>query len=265
MTPETAPTKLRSAAGVDITVQQPAGPRRLGHALYGLYAWSMLAAVALPTAIALLCTPELERRRRLARRAARAFLAAIGSRLRIVGAEIGGTAPCIVVANHASYFDGIVLQAALPPRFSFLIKHDMAHMPLAGFMLRRIGSQFVDRGDPRHRHRTARRLVAAAANGDALVVFPEGTFDAAPGLKPFQMGAFLAAWRTQGTVLPAVIHGTRQKLPPGAWLPTPGPVEVCFCPPLPARDYPDARALMAAARAAICAHLEVGAASAATQ
>ena len=40
--------------------------------------------------------------------------------------------PCVVVANHASYLDGVVLKAALPARFSFVIKKEVARVPLAG-------------------------------------------------------------------------------------------------------------------------------------
>ncbi len=57
---------------------------------------------------------------------------------------------CVVVANHASYLDGVVMTAALPPRFGFVIKREMESVPLAGALLRRLGSEFVERFN-RHR------------------------------------------------------------------------------------------------------------------
>ena len=224
------------------------------HAVYGTYAWLALLAVSLPVAIAFAFTPGVLRRRRLAHHAAALFFMAIGSRLRVVGGPSDG--PCVVIANHASYLDGIILTAALPPRFSFLIKHEMAKIPVAGFVLRRLGSQFVDRTSAGHRHRTARRLVAAAANGTAFAVFPEGTFDREPGLKPFQLGAFLAAQRAGAAVVPVAITGARSKLPAHAWLPAPGPLTVWVGAPLESSAYPDARALAAATRAAILERLD---------
>jgi 1-acyl-sn-glycerol-3-phosphate acyltransferase len=224
--------------------------------MYGIYAWLALLTVVIPVALAFLVTPGVARRRRLAHWAAKAFLAAIGSRVRVTGLELVETGPCVVAANHSSYLDGIILTAALPPRFSFLIKHEMAAVPLAGFVLRGLGSEFVDRESAGHRHRTARRLLAAASDGDAFVVFPEGTFDGRIGLRRFQRGAFLAAWRGKSTVVPAVIRGARRKLPAAAWLPAPGPLTVTICAPLPTRAYPDAMALLAATRAALLAHLE---------
>jgi 1-acyl-sn-glycerol-3-phosphate acyltransferase len=113
------------------------------------------------------------------------------------------------VANHASYLDGIILTAALPAGFTYLIKQQMARVPIAGFVLRRLGSAFVDRNDPNDRQRIARALVGLAVKGDALGFFPEGTFDASPGLKPFQLGAFSAAARANLPVVPIVIYGSR--------------------------------------------------------
>ena len=89
---------------------------------------------------------------------------------------------CVVVANHASYLDGVVMAAALPPRFGFVIKREMNDVPVAGLLLRRIGSEFVDRFN-RHKGGTdARRVLRTAASGHSLVFFPEGTFTPEVGL-----------------------------------------------------------------------------------
>jgi 1-acyl-sn-glycerol-3-phosphate acyltransferase len=223
---------------------------------YGAYAWAALLACVAPVVCLLAATPGLERRRRIARRGARAFLALIGSPPRVHGTALARHPACVVVANHASYIDGIVLTAVLPAGFTFLIKHEMAGFPVAGFILRRIGSEFVDRNDARHRSRMARRLVTAAREGEALALFPEGTFRPLPGLRRFQLGAFGAAWQAKLPVVPAVIRGSRAKLPAGALLPVPGTLSVCICAPLPADRFESARALMRASRLAILEHLD---------
>ena len=168
---------------------------RLARAVFGPFVWLVLAAAVIPTLALLLVTPTLGARRRVARCAARAFFLLIGSPIRVEGARNLPDEPCVVVANHASYMDGIILTAALPPKFTFLIKAEMTSVPLAGLLLKRIGSAFVDRQDNAHRLRTGRRLLKAAMQGESLAFFPEGTFDADPGLKPFLPGAFAAAWR----------------------------------------------------------------------
>src|SRR5579862_4885341 len=118
---------------------------RLARALYGLYAVVLFASVALFTTLIMTLLPGVTRRRRLARGAARVFLRLAGMPLTVVGLEHLPEGLCILVANHCSYLDGVVFTAALPPRFGFVIKREMAKVPLAGFLLNRIGSQFMAR------------------------------------------------------------------------------------------------------------------------
>jgi 1-acyl-sn-glycerol-3-phosphate acyltransferase len=114
----------------------------------------------------------------------------------------------------------------------------------------------VNRDDVLDRKRIARRLVEAAKRGDALGFFPEGTFDAPPGLKPFQPGAFAAAVRAKLPVVPVIIYGARHKLPAKQVLPAPGPLRVRVCAPVFPEDHPTARALLHATRAAMLANLD---------
>ena len=82
----------------------------------------------------------------------------------------------MVVANHASYLDGVVMTAALPPRFGFVIKREMNNVPGAGLLLRRLGSEFVERFNRQKGATDARRVLRTAASGHSLMFFPEGTF-----------------------------------------------------------------------------------------
>lgn len=223
---------------------------------YGSYAWLMLLAISLPMSLLLAVTPRLHWRRGVARRAARLFLLAIGSPLRIAGAAADAHYPCVVVANHASYLDGIILTAALPAGFTYLVKREMAAVPVAGFILRRLGTAFVSRDDLLDRKRIARSLVGLAVTGGALGFFPEGTFDEVPGLKAFQLGAFSAASRASLPVVPIVIRGSRHKLPAYRFLPSPGPISVWICAPLDSRSHESSRELMHATRRVMLEHLD---------
>ena len=223
---------------------------------YGCYAWLALLVVVIPTCVVLAATPGVARRRSVARGGARLFLSAIGSPVRVEGSAIATHYPCVVVANHASYLDGIILTAALPAGFTYLIKQQMTRVPIASFVLRRLGSAFVDRSDRSDRHRTVRAMMTLAEQGAALCFFPEGTFDAAPGLKPFQLGAFSTAARANLPIVPVIIYGSRQKLPAGRFLPAPGPLRVRICEPVRGGGKPSARELMAATRRAMLARLD---------
>jgi 1-acyl-sn-glycerol-3-phosphate acyltransferase len=182
--------------------------------------------LALLALVLILPVPVLAARRQMVRAAARTFLACAGMRLTVLNVERLTRQQCVVVANHSSYLDGVVLKAALPPRFGFVIKREMSRVPLANLLLRRIGSHFVDRGKGQRGARDARKLLKSAAAGSAMAFFPEGTFNAVPGLMRFHAGAFVIAARARIPVLPVVIRGTRQSLAPGTFMPRPGKIEV---------------------------------------
>ncbi|HEX7417407.1 MAG TPA: lysophospholipid acyltransferase family protein [Steroidobacteraceae bacterium] len=208
---------------------------------YALYAWSLLLTLGVFAVLGIVFLPGLERRRRVARWGARAFLRAAGMPLTVRFAERLPAGQCVVVANHCSYLDGLVFKAALPPRFGFVIKREMNSVPLVGLLLRRIGSLFVDRHNRHRGGADARRVLRTAASGESLVFFPEGTFSHTPGLLKFHSGAFAIAARAGCPVVPVVLRGTRRALPPASALPCPGRLELEILPPVvPLASAPDA-------------------------
>ena len=195
-------------------------------ALFGIYAWLAFAALGVITLILLIIIPNLKLRCLLAQASARLILRIIGVRCVLNSAELLPETPCVIVANHASYLDGVILKAALPPHFSFVIKKEMVRVPLAGLLLQRIGSLFVDRVNRHAGAMDARKIMREAAEGKSLVFFPEGTFTSRVGLERFHMGAFVTAQHASLPVVPVVIHGARRVLRPGSpWL-RPGEVSV---------------------------------------
>lgn len=201
---------------------------RLAYACYAWPAFLLLAAASLPI---LLVVPGLPRRRRLIRAVAATALRCIGMRVSAAGIDTLPH-PCVVVANHESYLDGVVLAATLPADFGFVIKREMRAVPAAGWLLERIGAHFVHRGGAGRSARDARRVLRQAEQGEALVFFPEGTFHERPGLLPFRNGAFVAAQRAGLPLVPLIIRGTRRCLRPGTLTPWPGVIGVTVLRPL---------------------------------
>ena len=184
-------------------------------ALYTTYCIALFTALGLTTLVINLFIPKVRRRRQVAGAFSRFFLRAAGIPFTVHGADRLPSAPCVVVANHASYIDGIVAIAALPPDFAFVIKKEMMRVPLASLLLRRLGSEFVERFDRHKGASDTRRVLRLAAGGQSLVFFPEGTFDERRHIGKFLGGAFATAARSQMPVVAAAIHGTRELLPPG--------------------------------------------------
>jgi len=248
-----------------MTAHSPQPPRRPSALLLAplrlVYAlWVMLAflAVGLTALLLLEVLPGASRRRATARGCARGFLWLAAMPLTVRHAERLPPGQCVVVCNHASYLDGPVLTAALPPRFGFVIKREMASVPLAGRALKRLRSEFVERYNRKRVAADARRVIRNAEQGHSLVFFPEGTFTRTPGLLKFHTGAFASAVRAGCPVVPAVVRGTRRALSPSGALPRPGAIELEILAPLAVAAGATSEAVPAlrdAARAAILAAL----------
>lgn len=187
--------------------------------LFGVYATLVFVLAVPPTAILLLLAPGLNQRRRIARRASQWFLFFCAMKPKTRGLPRLPDEGCVVVANHASYLDGIILTAVLPASFSFVIKREVTSVPIMHFVLRRIGSEFLARKERTANVRDSRRLLKKAQTRSSMVFFPEGTFQREQGLLPFRNGAFAAATRGGMPICPVVIRGARIALPSGALLP----------------------------------------------
>ena len=208
-------------------------PARFCRTAYGLFSTLTFAVVTLSTIGLVAIVPGEKNRRRIVKAAAGLVFRLIGAWPRITGLDNLPDAACVVASNHASYIDGILLTAVLPPRFAFVIKREMTRVPLAHFLLRRSGSEFVDRSDSLRSGRDARRILHQATQQQSLAFFPEGTFCEKPGLQRFHNGAFAAAVRGQCPVVPIVIRGSRRMLSSKNWLPAPSQLEVIIKPPIP--------------------------------
>jgi len=190
-------------------------PSKFKRQLYSAYCVALFTVLGLTVLVINLFLPSLRRRRLMAGVASRVFLRAAGVPFTVEGLNRLPQVPCVVVANHSSYIDGLVAAAALPPDFAFVIKKEMVRVPLAGLLLRRLGSQFVERFNRHKSGVDTRRVLKLAATGQSLVFFPEGTFNEIRQIGKFLGGAFATAARADMPVVAMAIHGTRAVLPPG--------------------------------------------------
>lgn len=188
--------------------------RELVQAGYSLCCWTLVAAIGSVTLVALVMIPRLSWRRRSIRGAARCLRILSGNRLTVRGLDHLPAGPCVVVANHASWLDGPLLASRLPARFDFVAGELFRRQRVAGFLLRRIGSEFVERYEAEGAVSDAVRI-GRLAQTHSLVMFPEGGLERAAGLRPFHTGAFMAAAQAGRPVVPMAIVGTRSMLRPG--------------------------------------------------
>jgi lyso-ornithine lipid O-acyltransferase len=113
------------------------------------------------------------------------------------------TNPVLLVPNHRSYLDIPVLLASLP--CVFLGKAEVAAWPLIGRGARAAGTLFVNRSSPASRLAARDRIFDALVRGLTVVVFPEGTTSAGPGVLPFRPGSLHVAAQLGVPVVPVAI------------------------------------------------------------
>jgi 1-acyl-sn-glycerol-3-phosphate acyltransferase len=219
-------------AGAALGHRLRSATRRLVRFVYGLWASLLFWLLAPPFWLLCVLMPTPAAAWRVARFGARALLRGTSVPLKVCGLEQLPDRPAVLVCNHASYIDGLVLVAALPRPCSFVAKHELAGQWIAGSFLRRLGTLFVERVDRRRSVEDAQQLAVAAARGQSLLVFPEGSFKPEPGLLPFHLGAFAAAVDAGVPVVPLALHGTRELLPYPSWFPRPAVLAVKIGNPL---------------------------------
>jgi 1-acyl-sn-glycerol-3-phosphate acyltransferase len=201
--------------------------------LHAAWTWAWFGALVPVAALAILLLPQFAQRWRACHLLARLFGRISGYRLTVEGLDRLPDGPCVIVANHASYIDGIVLVAALPRPMAFVGKVELRGNKLLRILLERMAVQFVERFESRRSVEDADALVAVAAQHAPLLFFAEGTFTRWPGLRPFRLGAFQAAARAGLPVVPVSLCGTRDVLRDGSWRPRRGPLSVTVSEPVP--------------------------------
>ncbi len=142
----------------------------------------------------------LAERARWLGRASRRLLPRLG-----VSYEIQGRIPAtgLIVSNHLSYYDILVLSAATG--CSFVSKAEVRSWPLFGPLARLAGSVFVERQSARRSAQACEELTACLESGHPVAVFPEATTGDGTHLLRFRSTMFQAAVDARAAVTPAAI------------------------------------------------------------
>ena len=132
-----------------------------------------------------------------------------GAMLRIVGIElvVQGTPPAsgpvLLVANHISWLDILVMHASRHCRF--VSKSDVRSWPFVGTLSDGAGSLYIERESRRDAHRVVTQMAERLQAGDILAVFPEGTTGDGITLKHFHANLIQAAIEASVPVQPVAL------------------------------------------------------------
>jgi fatty-acyl-CoA synthase len=208
------------------------GIKAIAKCIYTAYMLILVVATALPVYVAARYASAATTAK-LVRFGARLLLFFGLSPLRIMGKENFATdKPVIYAANHASYMDAAIALAIMPPGTRFVAKKELFSLPIIGTYMKKMGYLSVDRTSlPRGLEDTV-EIESALKNGHSVLIFPEGTFGYAAGLRPFRLGAFKIATETGVPIVPVAIRGARKLLRDGSWLMQPNRIRVTVCEPV---------------------------------
>lgn len=137
--------------------------------------------------------------------------------------------PCILVANHQSFFDPYCFAFFPVKRIVFVVRDWPFRLPVYGFFMKQAGYLNSER---LRGEELLREAAGRLRQGSSVMFFPEGTRSAGGALGRFHAGAFLLAARTGVPVVPICIDGTGRMLPKHARLLRPEPLSVTLLPPV---------------------------------
>ena len=127
------------------------------------------------------------------------LLALWGIHLKVLGSPVTG-GPALLVSNHISWLDILVIHAARYCRF--VSKSDIRDWPLVGPLATGAGTLYIERASRKDALRMVRDMTEAMQAGDVLAVFPEGTTSDGRALLPFHANLIQSAIAADAPVQP---------------------------------------------------------------
>ena len=145
-----------------------------------------------------------QRRQAAIRRWSRRLLSILRVRIRRVKVSKHLPERCLLVLNHLSWVDVLLLSSLHPAKF--VAKAEIARWPLLGLLARRVGTVFIERGSRSAARRTNEHISAALASGQPVACFPEGTTSLGHGVLRFHGALFQPAIDSGAVVQPVALR-----------------------------------------------------------
>lgn len=159
-----------------------------------------------------------------------------GVRVQMEGLDhIPGNLPVLVISNHQSMMDILVLSAYLPIRFAWIAKRELFRIPLLGSAMKAAGYISIDRENREKAYRSL-EIAAEQIRRMSIVIFPEGTRTRTGKLGPFKQGAIHLTEHSRVPILPITITNSFERIPPEKKGIVPGTIHVAIDPIVPTQN-----------------------------
>jgi 1-acyl-sn-glycerol-3-phosphate acyltransferase len=125
--------------------------------------------------------------------------------------------PLIVVANHVSYLDPVIVGIAVKRPINFIAKKEVFDIPILGFILKKLGVIPVDKKNINPT--SVKKTINLLKKDHIIGIFPEGTRSLNGQLLKLNSGMIKIALQTNAPIIPIGINGTFDIYPPHAKIP----------------------------------------------
>jgi 1-acyl-sn-glycerol-3-phosphate acyltransferase len=136
----------------------------------------------------------------------------------------------LLIANHQSYLDPILVAVKLKRPVSFFAKSELFEHPFFGWLISNLHAFPVRQGAGDIG--AVRQAVQKLKEGHVLNVYPEGSRTEDGNLLPIQPGVALIVRKAGVPIVPVVVEGSFEVWPYNQTFPKPGRVKVLYGPPL---------------------------------
>lgn len=203
-----------------------------------------MAALYLPLFWYLGMRGQVKRREAIAWRFAhwwgRVVLRATGSTVKVSGAENVPDGQVIVMGNHQSYFDIMLMLGYINKPLSFIAKKELARLPLISQWMRHLGCLFLDRSQVRQATAVFQQAVEKVQKGWSMVIFPEGTRSHSADMAAFKKGSMKLPMRANVPIVPVSIDGTYKVFEGNGKRIGPAKIKLVISPPITTDFYAEA-------------------------
>lgn len=135
--------------------------------------------------------------------------------------------PLIVVSNHRSLLDGLVLFSVFDVRVTrFMVAAYICNMPVIGSILKFAGVIPANKVGIKEIRKTLSSSSEILKKNGILIIFPEGGVRTGKNIRKVESGASYLAVKTKTRVLPVYISGTGHIMPRGSFFPRGGHISV---------------------------------------
>lgn len=154
-------------------------------------------------------------------------IAKILFRLRVDGVHhVPRSGAAILAVNHTSFLDPVIVGVAVRRHLYYMAKEELFRFRPFGWLLQQYQVFPVNRR--RIDLQAMKHAISVLQQGEALVIFPEGTRGDGDHLRPARPGIGMIAARSKAPIIPVLHRGTEKALPRGAWFPRPHRISVTF-------------------------------------